>query len=207
VRRRAENRERAGPWELRLLTGRLPEVERRIAFDLHDDVRQSLALENPAGARAEFLAAACPDDADLRRRVEILLRAHANPVSFLAGPAVEPPTGSYAAADAPTEDRPPPRAAGAQGRPVQAAPEARRGRDGRGVDGRADRAGPPVGVGLPAGPDRAVSFPGPAGCTDRAAGAVGRAWQSGRSRAASDGGPTFVEILLPRGDGRGPIPP
>jgi hypothetical protein len=156
---------RAGQWELRLLTGRLPEVEPRIAFELHDDVSQSLALEKPAGARAEFLAAACPDEADLRRRVEVLHRAHANPGSFLAGPAVEPPTGSYATADAPTEDRP------------------------------------------PTGPGRAVSFPGSAGCTDRAAGAVGRAWQSGRSGAASDGGPTFVEILLPRGDGRGPIPP
>src|SRR6266545_367970 len=51
------------------------------------------ALEKPAGERAAFLDEACAGDAALRRRVEVLLEAHAHPASFLQGPAGEPPTG------------------------------------------------------------------------------------------------------------------
>ncbi len=45
------------------------------------------ALEQPEDRRASFLDAACGGDADLRQRVEVLLRAHANPGSFLGSPA------------------------------------------------------------------------------------------------------------------------
>src|SRR5713101_467047 len=45
------------------------------------------ALAQPAGQRAAFLERACGGDEALRRRVEVLLRAHDNPGSFLAGPA------------------------------------------------------------------------------------------------------------------------
>jgi serine/threonine protein kinase/tetratricopeptide (TPR) repeat protein len=48
------------------------------------------ALAKPAGERASFLDAACAGDADLRQRLEILLRAHDNPGSFLGAPAVSP---------------------------------------------------------------------------------------------------------------------
>jgi len=41
------------------------------------------ALEQPEDQRASFLDTACKGDADLRERVEVLLRAHANPGSFL----------------------------------------------------------------------------------------------------------------------------
>jgi serine/threonine protein kinase/tetratricopeptide (TPR) repeat protein len=45
------------------------------------------ALAKPAGERAAFLDAACGGDAELRRRVEVLLQAHEQPGSFLAEPA------------------------------------------------------------------------------------------------------------------------
>ncbi|MCU0871566.1 MAG: protein kinase [Pirellulaceae bacterium] len=45
------------------------------------------ALEQPAERRAAYLDAACQGDANLRDRVELLLRVHANPGSFLASPA------------------------------------------------------------------------------------------------------------------------
>jgi serine/threonine protein kinase/WD40 repeat protein len=48
------------------------------------------ALERPAGERAAFLDQACAGDAALRRRVEALLRAHDQPGSFLAKPALDP---------------------------------------------------------------------------------------------------------------------
>jgi serine/threonine protein kinase/Flp pilus assembly protein TadD len=48
------------------------------------------ALAKPAGERASFLDAACAGDAGLRQRLEILLRAHDNPGSFLGSPAVNP---------------------------------------------------------------------------------------------------------------------
>jgi serine/threonine protein kinase/Tfp pilus assembly protein PilF len=53
------------------------------------------ALEQPAAARAALLDAACGGDADLRLRVEQLLRSHSGAGSFLNGPAAvttdEPP--------------------------------------------------------------------------------------------------------------------
>jgi serine/threonine protein kinase/tetratricopeptide (TPR) repeat protein len=45
------------------------------------------ALAMPAGERSVFLDAACGGDADLRRRLDVLLQAHDKPSSFLAGPA------------------------------------------------------------------------------------------------------------------------
>ena len=45
------------------------------------------ALERPADQRAAYLDDACGEDGALRHRVEVLLRAHANPGSFLATPA------------------------------------------------------------------------------------------------------------------------
>jgi serine/threonine protein kinase/tetratricopeptide (TPR) repeat protein len=45
------------------------------------------ALEQPAERRAAYLDAACQGDVTLRDRVELLLRVHANPGSFLASPA------------------------------------------------------------------------------------------------------------------------
>jgi serine/threonine protein kinase/tetratricopeptide (TPR) repeat protein len=47
------------------------------------------ALALPAGERAAFLAAACAGDAALRRRLEVLLQAHADPGSFMAAPPVD----------------------------------------------------------------------------------------------------------------------
>jgi WD40 repeat protein/serine/threonine protein kinase len=47
------------------------------------------ALEKPSTERAAFLEEACAGDADLRQRIEALLRAHESPGSFLAGPAVD----------------------------------------------------------------------------------------------------------------------
>jgi serine/threonine protein kinase len=55
------------------------------------------ALEAPEAERAALLAAACGDDDALRRRVELLLRMHQNPGTFLAAPAVETPTHAYPA--------------------------------------------------------------------------------------------------------------
>src|SRR4029434_9036554 len=45
------------------------------------------ALELVADRRAAFLDEACGQDADLRKRVEILLEAHADPGSFLGAQA------------------------------------------------------------------------------------------------------------------------
>jgi serine/threonine protein kinase len=50
------------------------------------------ALEKPSEERAAFLEQACATDAALRRRVDILLRAHANPGCFMRQPAVNAPT-------------------------------------------------------------------------------------------------------------------
>jgi WD40 repeat protein/serine/threonine protein kinase len=49
-----------------------------------------LALEKPADERADFLDAACAGDAALRGRLEVLVRAHEDPGSFLGGPAASP---------------------------------------------------------------------------------------------------------------------
>src|SRR5262249_42348332 len=57
----------------------------------------SRALEKPAEERGAFLDKACAGDAALRERLEVLLRAHDNPGSFLGSPAA----GLGATADAP----------------------------------------------------------------------------------------------------------
>jgi serine/threonine protein kinase/tetratricopeptide (TPR) repeat protein len=54
------------------------------------------ALDLPAAERPAFLAGACGRDDALRRRVEVLLAAHDNPGSFLAGPAGAPATATAA---------------------------------------------------------------------------------------------------------------
>ncbi|NQU24234.1 MAG: protein kinase [Candidatus Nealsonbacteria bacterium] len=60
------------------------------------------ALEQPADRRASFLDTACSGDADLRERVEVLLRAHVNPGSFLEAP----PPGVDATLDQPITEKP-----------------------------------------------------------------------------------------------------
>jgi len=47
------------------------------------------AIEQPADQRTAFLLDACGDDVALRERVEVLLKAHASPGSFLGSPAAE----------------------------------------------------------------------------------------------------------------------
>jgi serine/threonine protein kinase/Tfp pilus assembly protein PilF len=47
------------------------------------------AIEQTADQRTAFLLDACGDDVALRERVEVLLKAHANPGSFLRSPAAE----------------------------------------------------------------------------------------------------------------------
>jgi serine/threonine protein kinase len=65
-----------------------------------------LALKKGPGDRGTFLDAACAGDGALRNRVEALLQAHANPRSFWAGAAVEPPTDSLTAPGEPTAEFP-----------------------------------------------------------------------------------------------------
>ena len=57
---------------------------------MNDEDLFHLALEKPAGERSALLDQACAGDIDLRRRVDILLRSHESPDSFLVGPAVDP---------------------------------------------------------------------------------------------------------------------
>jgi eukaryotic-like serine/threonine-protein kinase len=57
---------------------------------MNDETLFHLALEKPVGERSAFLDRECAGDANLRRRVEILLRSHETPDSFLAGPAADP---------------------------------------------------------------------------------------------------------------------
>src|SRR5262245_47161316 len=67
------------------------------------------AAEKPTPAeRAAYLDGACGGDAELRHRVEALLKAHDEPSSFLERPAPAPPgTGEYlSAADAPAPEGP-----------------------------------------------------------------------------------------------------
>src|SRR5262245_51916399 len=59
------------------------------------------ALQKPAGERADFVREACAGDDGLRRRVEVLLRVHDNPGSFLRAPALDP--GATAAERPPAE--------------------------------------------------------------------------------------------------------
>ena len=56
---------------------------------MNDEDLFHLALEKPTGERSAFLDRACADDVSRRRRVEILLRSHETPDSFLAGPAAD----------------------------------------------------------------------------------------------------------------------
>ena len=63
-----------------------------------------LALEMPTGERRAFLDRACAGDAALRQRLEVLLRAHEDPGSFLGRPAAGEPPGPRGAAGGP--DRP-----------------------------------------------------------------------------------------------------
>src|SRR5207249_183071 len=60
------------------------------------------AAERPATDRAAYLDAACAGDADLRRRVEALLKAHDEPDS---APAEGPGTASFGATAPPAEQR------------------------------------------------------------------------------------------------------
>jgi serine/threonine-protein kinase len=55
-------------------------------MDMNDEELFHLALEMPAGERDAFLAKTCGSDDRLRQRVELLLRAHENPGSFLESP-------------------------------------------------------------------------------------------------------------------------
>jgi eukaryotic-like serine/threonine-protein kinase len=57
---------------------------------MNDEDLFHLALEMPIGERSTFLDQACSGDVDRRRRVELLLRSHETPDSFLAGPLVNP---------------------------------------------------------------------------------------------------------------------
>jgi eukaryotic-like serine/threonine-protein kinase len=57
---------------------------------MNDENLFHLALEKPAGERSAFLDRACEGDVARRRRVEVLLRSHETPDSFLAEPAVDP---------------------------------------------------------------------------------------------------------------------
>ena len=92
------------------------------------------ALDKPTEAeRAAFLAEACDGDERLRRRVEALLRAHAEPDDIL-DPATERPDVTGANSP-PVPDREP---AGAdRRRPLQASRAHRRGRYGHRLHGRA----------------------------------------------------------------------
>jgi hypothetical protein len=58
------------------------------------------ALEKAPAERAAFLEQACGADAALRRRVDILLHAHAHPGSFLGQPAASPLPASQAVSQA-----------------------------------------------------------------------------------------------------------
>jgi eukaryotic-like serine/threonine-protein kinase len=56
---------------------------------MNEETLFHLALEKPAAERAAFLDRACGGDTTLRQRLDALLLAHANPGSFLQGPAVK----------------------------------------------------------------------------------------------------------------------
>lgn len=60
------------------------------------------ALEQAPESRADFLQAACPDDAELRQEVESLLASHDEAGSFIATPAADLAAGLFAARQSPT---------------------------------------------------------------------------------------------------------
>src|SRR4051794_20513163 len=70
---------------------------------MNEETLFHLALERPVGERAAFLDQACGDDSALRRRIEVLVRSHDNPGTFLAGPA---PALGPTLGPAPTAERP-----------------------------------------------------------------------------------------------------
>ena len=83
-------------------------------------------------ARAAFLDVACGGDREMRDRVDALLQSHEEAGSFLKGPAH---------ANSPTVDLAPSIALGTKVGPYKLLQRARRRRHGRGLHGRADRAG------------------------------------------------------------------
>ncbi len=100
------------------------------------------ALDKPTEAeRAAFLAEACAGDERLRRRVEALLRAHAEPDDILD------PMSDRPRRDRRVDPLPAGRRAGRghRRRPLQAPRADRRGRHGHGLDGRAARPGQAAG--------------------------------------------------------------
>src|SRR5689334_8910221 len=56
---------------------------------MNEETLFHLAREKPPAERAAFLDQACAGDPALRRRVEVLLRAHDDPASLLDRPALE----------------------------------------------------------------------------------------------------------------------
>jgi WD40 repeat protein/tRNA A-37 threonylcarbamoyl transferase component Bud32 len=70
---------------------------------MNEETLFHLALAKPPADRAGFLDEACAGDAALRRRVEVLLRAHADPGSLLDRPVLEraDETGTHPPSDPP----------------------------------------------------------------------------------------------------------
>jgi serine/threonine protein kinase/tetratricopeptide (TPR) repeat protein len=56
---------------------------------MNEEMLFNSALEKSAGERAAFLDAACAGESALRQRIELLLKVHENPGSFLRGPAAD----------------------------------------------------------------------------------------------------------------------
>src|SRR5438132_452155 len=61
-----------------------------IGSPMNDESIFAEAIAKAAPERPSYLEAVCRGDADLRDRVEALLRAHDNPDPFLEGPSPEP---------------------------------------------------------------------------------------------------------------------
>ena len=108
-------------------------TEPRKAKDIFVELVSNVAPDRVGRAGSNRLAR---DDDELRNRVRALLRAHAEPGSFLEQPAgrgtMRPCTTSRRSPSGP----------GTRHRPLQAAAADRRRRHGRRLHGRADRAGP-----------------------------------------------------------------
>jgi serine/threonine protein kinase len=63
-------------------------VDARV-MNMNEDTIFHIAREKPPEERAVFLETACGGDETLRRRLEVILRAHDQPGSFLARPAID----------------------------------------------------------------------------------------------------------------------
>ena len=61
---------------------------------MNEETLFNLALEKPVSERLAFLESACGGDAELRRRVERLLKSHDDPGSFLQEPILQSTGGS-----------------------------------------------------------------------------------------------------------------